>query len=277
MQKIRPNIYVELSSNDVMVGAIVSEAGIVCIDAPSAPDDATNWQRKLLQLDSGPILAVVYTDHNRARVLGNHWLQAPTTIAHEITSQLMKGHPEVWGPGSDLGRSSRQVSGIAGARTRLPQITFTNKTSYYCGSIQINLLHCPGCHQGSTWVWLPKQKVIFTGDSVFQDTHPVLAGAQLDDWINSLKLLNQPTCRDHIIVPGRSKPTDRSGLQFSLEYLRYLYRRLKAWKSQGRPSSSAPELAGALLDRFPVAQEKQADFERGLREGLEDVFVSLRV
>ena len=276
MDQIHPGIYVENGFSGVTVGAVVGEAGVTSVDVPTLPEDATKWQRKLEQLNNRPILHIVNTDHHRDRVLCNKLLQVPV-ISHQETRQLIRGYPDLWRTAKRQdGRTPQSTPVTVGARSSLPEVTFTTKMLLGCGEVDMHLLHCPGSAPGATWVWVPEAKVIFTGDSVFQDTHPFLSSAQLDDWLDSLTHLRGAKFRDHIIVPGRSGPTDQDGLQFSLDYLRYLRRRLNAWREQGVPTKDASRLSGALLERFPVPDDSKDQMEKRLQAGLQHVFETLR-
>lgn len=276
MDQIHPGIYVEHGFSGVTVGAIISEAGVICVDVPTLPEDATRWQRELEKLDSRPILYIVNTDHHRDRVLGNKLLQVPV-ISHQETRQLIRGYPEMWRSAKRQdSRSLQSKPSTVEARNSLPDMTFTKKMLLACGETEMHLLHCPGSAPGATWVWVPEAKVIFTGDSVFQHTHPFLSDAQLNDWLDTLTHLRGPKFRDHIIVPGRSGPTDQDGLQFSLNYLRYLRRRLSMWQEQGVPTKDVPRLSGALLERFPAPDDRKDHMESRLRAGLQHVFETLR-
>lgn len=276
MKHIRRGVHVESQFHGVTVGAIATTSGLVCIDSPTLPEDASTWQHNLVRMEQGPILFVINTDHKEERVLGNRWIDAPA-VAHNVTRQLIikgQGGPKHAENGSAT--RLKQPSGVSAARGIMPELTFDTKIEICCGESKIRLIHRPGSAPGAIWVWIPEAKVIFVGDSLFTDTHPILAGAQLDDWIESLLILGQSDFRSHTIVPGRSKPTNQASIEFCKNYLRYLRRRLAAWIDQGKQPNEASELAPALLKRFPVAPGKREQIENQLRSGLPHVFETLR-
>ena len=47
MKQIAPNIYVSTEYDYVNVGCVVGPKGIVCIDAPTLPEDALDWRRRV--------------------------------------------------------------------------------------------------------------------------------------------------------------------------------------------------------------------------------------
>ena len=94
MHKLAGNTYIESSFPGITVGAIVTKAGIICIDTPTRPSDARAWREKLAKLATKPILYVINTDHHRDRVLGNQWFEAPV-LAHERVGERMRLSPEI--------------------------------------------------------------------------------------------------------------------------------------------------------------------------------------
>lgn len=89
-------------------------------------------------------------------------------------------------------------------------ITFDSTLTLKLGSTDVQLLHMPGHTLGDTVVWLPKERIVATGDLVIA---PVPYGGpdHYDEWITSL---NRLLSFDAVaIVPGHGE------VQFSKEYV----------------------------------------------------------
>lgn len=66
-------------------------------------------------------------------------------------------------------------------------------------------------------VYVPKAKVLFAGDLVFNDRVPSLAGGNINGWISALELLK--TYGATTIIGGHGYRTDKESMKMTLEYL----------------------------------------------------------
>ncbi len=86
-------------------------------------------------------------------------------------------------------------------KLRLPNLTFSGEMTIHGSKRSVNLLTYEGGHSGSdTLLYLPEDRIIFMGDTLFIDSHPYLADGDPDVIFRILaetKLL-KPT----IVVPG---------------------------------------------------------------------------
>ena len=277
MLRLRRNIYVESGFHGVTVGAVVTSKGIICIDTPTLPADARKWRLRLEQLEADDIFFIINTDHNRDRVVGNQWFDAPV-IAHEQTYELMAGYSEVFKSQSfESGGDHELAKDLIGVRTILPQVSYSDEIQLVVGGRTIELLHKSGATSGTTWVRFPEARVIFTGDTVFQNTHPFLNDAQIDLWLENLAELRRAVYKGWIIVPGRDRPIDQTQLDYCIDYLRYLRRRLASLHRRGKPCSDALKIAPALLERYPPRRDQYSLMKHRLEASLEEACDALEV
>ena len=69
MDQVAPGVYVhEYQSGNV--GFVQTGAGIVCIDSPMLPSDIRDWQAKIASVTQEPIVLLIQTDYDQARVVG---------------------------------------------------------------------------------------------------------------------------------------------------------------------------------------------------------------
>ena len=269
MHKLAGTTYVESSFPGVTVGAVVTKAGIVCIDTPTRPLDARAWRSKLASLSPKPILYVINTDHHRDRVLGNQWLEAPV-IAHDWVGERMRLYPEILKSGGlDTGSDYELMRELAGVRVIPPQITFSEELILLKGDREIVVRHMPGASPGASWVMLPETGVVFTGDSVVMDTHPCLADADFNVWAENLNELRKTKFPAKTIVPGRGKTTDKAGVKRTQDYLKAARRRLEPIIKSNRSRMELATVAGELLKQFPVPDAQRDVVMRRVRAELE--------
>ena len=269
MHKLAGNIYVETSYPGVTVGAIVTKIGTICIDTPTRPSDARAWRERIFSFAPKPILYVINTDHHRDRVLGNQWFDAPV-IAHEWSGERMRLYPEIIkSSGLDVSSDYDLLRELAGVRVIPPQITFSDEITLLKGEREIVIRHVMAQSPGAAWVLLPEMGVIFTGDSVVIDTHPRLAEAVFEGWVENLHELRQAKFPFKTIVPGRGKPTDKSAVKHTQDYLRAARRRLDALAKENHSRSEAATVAAELLKQFPVDDSQRDAVARRVRAEVE--------
>ncbi len=269
MHKLAGNVYVDSSFPGVTVGAVITKAGIVCIDTPTRPADARTWRERLAALSPKPILYVINTDHHRDRVLGNHWLEAPV-IAHEWVGERLRLYPEILKSGSlDSGSDHELIRELAGVRVIPPQITFSAELTLLKGEYEIVVRHKPGQSPGGAWVLLPETGVVFTGDAVVTDTHPTLAEANFELWLANLDELRKPKFPAKTIVPGRGKPTHKEGVKLTQNYLKVARRKMETLLKSNHSRLDTTTAAAELLKQFPPPEAQREAVSRRVRADIE--------
>jgi cyclase len=84
----------------------------------------------------------------------------------------------------------------------LPNLTFNNKLTLFDGNREFRVMHFIGNTAGDTILYLPKEKVLLTGDLLVYPV-PYMAGSHPSAWIESLKALCSLDA--NVIVPGHGK------------------------------------------------------------------------
>jgi glyoxylase-like metal-dependent hydrolase (beta-lactamase superfamily II) len=276
MQKLAKDVYVESGFPGVTVGAIVTDEGIVCIDAPTHPADARRWRLKLNQLNSEkPILYLINLDHHRDRVLGSQWFEAPV-IAHEATSERLRQLPELFkSASSETGADADLAAELGGVRLVVPQLTFAERMRLMVDGHEIHLVSRPGSAPGAIWVELPRERIVFTGDAVTLEVPPPMQEANLGDWLAALGELRRARYPANVIVPGRGAPTDKKGLKPMEDFLKLVRRKVEALARGKKTRADAAALAETLLAQFDVPAAAREHYARRLRVGLEHLYDQL--
>lgn len=274
MQKIAKDIYIGTSFAGVTVGAIFTPTGIICIDAPTQPADARRWRLKLSQVSSAPIELVINLDHHRDRVLGNQWLEAPV-LAHENTLERVRQLPEVFkGSPSEAGADADLATDLIGVHVVPPQVTITDRLVLQKGDHELHVVWRPGVTAGNLWVEIPKEKIVFVGDTVTQNVPPFLQDGDLGRWLDSLAELRKPKFPANVVVPGRGLPTDKKGLKTMEDFLKVVRRKFESLSKAKKTRAEAGGLAEELLGHFTVSNTLREHYLRRLRVGLEHLFDS---
>ncbi len=122
-----------------------------------------------------------------------------------------------------------------------PTVTFTDELSVHVGGIEVRLLHPGVAHTtGDTVVWLPEQRIVFTGDLVFHGGTPFVFMGSLSGSLRALELLRSLDAAT--VVPGHGPVTGPEVYDGIERYLRYVDRLAREARAAGRtPLEAARE------------------------------------
>ncbi|MFW2389433.1 MAG: MBL fold metallo-hydrolase [Polyangiales bacterium] len=110
---------------------------------------------------------------------------------------------------------------FGGVNLTLPNRTFEGELELQVGNKEVVLIEVGPAHtSGDAVVWVPADKTLFTGDILFQKSHPVIWEGPVSNWIGALERLLQMDVET--VVPGHGPLTDKSGLRQMLHYLQWL-------------------------------------------------------
>lgn len=138
-----------------------------------------------------------------------------------------------------------------GIRTRLPDKTFEGQLNLKVGNKRVELIEVGPAHtRGDTLVYLPDQRVIFTGDILFIGGHPVMWEGPVGNWIRACERILALDI--DTIVPGHGPITDKQGVLAVKSYLEYVYQEASARYKAGMPAFEAAR--DIPLDKYATWQ-----------------------
>jgi len=256
------------------VGAVRTERGWVCIDTPADPLDAARWRQTLQAIAPLPILAVIYTDAGRDRVLGTAVLlegRPGLVIAHHHAFDRIKsygeaGRQQVIDTLINIGQSEAAEI-LARTPLVLPNLTFSDRLVLQFGSPALILEHVDGASPGQIWVRIPEHEVVFVGDTVTLNAHPNLGEADLERWLEQLRQLHAGRVARYV-VPGRGPLVEPKGVSPTLHYLQAMLRRVKAMARSRRKVELGP-VVNEFMAYFPVPEHDRERIQRRIRLALE--------
>jgi glyoxylase-like metal-dependent hydrolase (beta-lactamase superfamily II) len=136
---------------------------------------------------------------------------------------------------------------------RLPTQSFEGELVLTVGSKEVRLIQVGPAHtRGDTIVYVPADRVVFTGDVLFMGSHPIMWEGPIQNWIRACDLLLGLDV--DTVVPGHGPLTDKSGIQATRDYWVSLERAVHVGHAAG---ASAQEIARSL-----VAGDTRAERER---------------
>jgi glyoxylase-like metal-dependent hydrolase (beta-lactamase superfamily II) len=142
-----------------------------------------------------------------------------------------------------------------GIELALPDETFSGELSLRVGDRELQLLEVGPAHtRGDTLVHVPAQRVLFSGDILFSEAHPIAWAGPVSNWIAACdRILAMDV---ETIVPGHGPLAGPDAVRELKAYFEYLYEQARACHAQGMT---------ALQAARSIALERWADWGEGER------------
>jgi glyoxylase-like metal-dependent hydrolase (beta-lactamase superfamily II) len=153
--QLKPDVY-WVSGGGGNSGVIVGTTGVVIVDAKTTPDSGKDLLAQVAKITSKPVTHVILTHSDGDHVNGLASFPAGLTIiAHENNKKEQEAALAAGGRG-------------APPADRLPtQVVSTVRQATTIDGVKFELLHWAPAHtSGDLVVYLPDQKIVFTGDII---------------------------------------------------------------------------------------------------------------
>ncbi len=235
--ELGPGLYAYTAEGDPNSGVIVGPEGVVVVDAQATPAMAADVIARIKEVTAQPVTQVVLTHYHAVRVLGASGYGKPVVIASDATRDLIveRGRQDM---DSEIGRFPRLFRGketIPGLTW--PTHTFHRRMTIWLGDREAQVIHAGRSHTaGDTVVWLPKERVLFAGDTVEFGATPYCGDAHFADWAATLAVIRQ--LGPERMVPGRgralmSRAECEEAIAGTQAFTTDLYRRVQAGVEKG--------------------------------------------
>lgn len=268
MQEITKNIFIEDQFLGVTLGVIVTPRGLIQIDAPPSPEDARSWRASLMNLGGGIDRLLINMDAHPDRTLGARAMDC-TVVAHEKTAFIFRTRPSTFkAQGEETGADWESIPGLGSVRWAPPEISFVDHMTLHWSASPVILEHRPGPSNGSIWVRLPEEKVLFVGDMVMKNQPPFLAGSNLKAWLESLNRLSEPEFKGYTFISSRGGVVTTSTIKAQYDFLKHVHDKLNKSTTKKPNPAAVEKLVTSLLTWFKAPSARQKQFAQRLRYGL---------
>jgi cyclase len=246
MQQITSNIYVETKTVGADAGFVTTTEGIVMIDTLQRPSDALKWRDEIAK--RGEVRYLVNTEHHTDHFAGNYFFSG-TVVSHQKTREIIAQAPLKRVIERMLEAAPDEQSLISKYQVRIPTVTFSERASLYVGRHTFDLIYLPGHTPGQTAVYVPEERVIFTGDNISHKVQVFLHESNPFQWLESLKKIEKMDI--DIIVPGHGEVCDKSYIRELSSFIQEWIDTVKRAITQGLSKEEAAKKI-SFLDRYPM-------------------------
>jgi glyoxylase-like metal-dependent hydrolase (beta-lactamase superfamily II) len=208
--------------NNMTSGFIIADDGVVVIDSGGSAEGAKVIVSAIQAVTDKPVRWVINSGGQDHRWFGNDYFR------RVVGAKVIASDPGV------LDMKARGLQQFEGAKQNLaerfegtvlayPDIAFSKRHKLDVGGLDIELIESGGAHtKADLFVWLPKEKIVFSGDIVFADRLlGIMPGMGLK-WIAALTYLRDEL-RPATVIPGHGAvATLEKAMKDSLDYLSLL-------------------------------------------------------
>jgi cyclase len=185
-------------------GWIIFKDYVLVIDA-NFPSGAQTILPKIRSITTKPIRFAFDTHHHGDHAYGNQvWVEnGATPVAHTGVLEEMKRY-ETGYYGGKPGRwedTAKSRPDVAASRLSPPSVLFPRELYFDDGEHRVELHHLGVAHtHGDAFAWLPKEKILFTGDACVNGAYNYVGDGDVEKWIKTLDAAKKLGAR--MICPG---------------------------------------------------------------------------
>jgi cyclase len=303
-----PYADVGLSGNSV---AIIFEDGVLVFDSSATPETAATTLAEIRKLTDKPVRYLVNSHWHWDHWGGNQTYLAAfpglQIITHEKTRELMLTVEFRWnekGLKQDLPQFldgfEKQIAAakaknapperIKLAEERLavdrnflaqklalhktyPNVTFSDSMTILMDGREIQVLHAQAITTGDTYLYLPKEKVLVTGDILLSPYPFAIGGTYPAEWLRTLEKF--VALAPSVIIPGHGEAeTNTDFLRGNITLFQQMIDEVKADKAKGMTVEQTTEALdkqnGELAAKIGI---KDAETAAAFKDYFLDVFV----
>jgi len=238
--ELAPGVFALTAEGDPNSGVVVGDDSVLVIDARATPVMAKELVAHVRKVTDKPIRHVLLTHYHAVRVLGAAgYEERVNVIASDVTREMIveRGRQDMDSEIQRFPRLFRAKETIPGLTW--PNVVFHQKMTLWLGSREVRIVHAGRGHTaGDTIAWLPKEKVLFSGDLVEYGATPYCGDAHFTDWPGTLDRL--ASFGPQALVPGRGEALTtpekvREGIDETRAFLEDVFKIAKAGVAAGQP------------------------------------------
>jgi glyoxylase-like metal-dependent hydrolase (beta-lactamase superfamily II) len=268
VQKIAPNVYFHEGDlkghGHCNNGWIIFEDYVLVIDG-NFPSGAKEILAKIRAVTDKPIRFAFDTHHHGDHAYGNQiWVDnGATPVAHAGVVEEMqkyetgyyKGTPGRW---EDAAKSRPDV---AASKLKPPTLLYHTDMIFDDGKQRVELLHFGVAHtHGDGFAWLPKEKILFTGDACVNGPYNYTGDGDIGAWVKTLEAAKKLGAK--VVCPGHGAMGTGEVLADQQAYFVELRKEVKKYAHR------KPQEVQAAVEKIKAALQQNPQIARYVGEVL---------
>lgn len=246
-------------------GLIVGQQAAIAVDALMVPSMTREFAAAIRRATAWPVTHLVNTHHHLDHTGGNWFFPGAAIVAtHACREALAPGFP----PEALLRRfMPRFAEEFASMRLALPTVTFDDRLTLHDGEREIHLWHpgVPAHTVGDAVVFLPRERILFTGDLAFHGVTPLAFQGHVGNWIAAANQLL--AFEADVLVPGHGPVGTKRDLEQMRDYLALVWREARLrFESGMAPEAAARDIKLGVYARWNEAERILPNVQRCYQE-----------
>ena len=220
--------------NNATFGFVVTSDGVVLIDSGGTYKGAAEIHALIKSVTEQPVKIVINTGGQDHRWLGNGYFkkQGARVIASAkaVEDQKARTQDQFILLGNLVGDA-----GLANTEAVYADETFDDTLSFSLGKTKFELQHAGQAHTpGDSFVWLPQQRIVFTGDIVYvQRMLTISPASNSKSWVTAFETM--AALQPEVVVPGHGHVASlKEATAHSHDYLVFLRQAVADFMDAGR-------------------------------------------
>ncbi|HYC70129.1 MAG TPA: MBL fold metallo-hydrolase [Opitutaceae bacterium] len=251
-------------------GWIVFEDYVLLIDA-NFPSGAEVVLPKIKAITDRPVRFAFDTHHHGDHAYGNQfWVeQGAVPIAHTgAIAEMREREPAHWD------NAAKNRPDVAASKLKLPSVGFPDRLFFDDGRHRVELIWLGVGHtKGDGFAWLPKEKILFTGDAAVNGAYNYVGDAHIGEWIKTLE--RAKALGAEIVCPGHGPMGGPEILADQQAYFIALYAEVQALRDAGRTPAQVKEAVPAIRDNLKKTERIARYVPAGLTGVVDKVWTEL--
>jgi len=217
VEQVTENVYTNTKLRGCNPSFVTTSDGVVVIDTPQLPTKAVEMRAEAES--HGPIRYLINTEHHIDHIFGNYFFKGSGTVVHHqgVYDNFMVPTPEL-NP-YNYAKEALPTDDPEGEAIfpdeetyfedpNKASIVFTGDIRLEVGDHTFDLLHTPGHTPGQVAVFVPEERVVFTGDTIFSECQTLLMTSDVAQWLDALERIKELDF--DYLVPGHGPVTDKA-------------------------------------------------------------------
>jgi cyclase len=275
-EQLADGIYYHRGYSGGNIGLVVTARGAVLIDTPMLPPDARHWQQVITQLGADEIYGIVNTDYHPEHMLGNATFMPARIFGHMLSAKpLARFRNSGLEPLSNQYRDTNLALSDEIMQIDIPdpEIMVADCVTLCLDSREIQILYLEGHTPASLGVYLPTERILFAGDNITHNEHPIMSQCSSQAWIETLARIDAMDV--DVIIPASGDPCDKQVIRPLHDYISEMRKRIEELYEKGASRRECVDKID-MLDWFPVPDDQLTRMKRRVRENIEQVYTEFR-